>query len=294
MRGPREYLKPSTVAEALRLREATPDARFIAGGTDLWVRMRQHHGCETPLAFVSLRSVRELSGLDLGDPLRGDPVRIGAMVTLSDLALSAPLRGRFPALVGAALAMGSVQIRNVATVGGNLCNASPAADLAPALLAYDARVEIRSVAGRRETPLADLFLAPGRTSLQPGELLAAVLLPSQGLFAKAAFLRRGRVRMDLALASVAVRLEEDAGVLKGVRVAVGAVAPTPRRLPEVEAILEGRRPEPALFAEAGRAAAARVAPITDLRASERYRRHLVGVLVRRAFERLCNEGVHAS
>lgn len=287
MRCPREYHKPATVAEAIRLREATPGARFIAGGTDLWVRMRR--GYEAPPELVSLRAVRELSDLDLGEP-----ARIGALVTLADLARSAGCRGRFPALVDAALAMGSVQVRNVATVGGNLCNASPAADLAPALLAYDARAEIRSAKGRRETALADFFLGPGRAALEPGEILAAVLVPSPGRGARSAFLRRGRVRMDLALASVAVRLEEDGGVLKGVRVAVGAVAPTPRRLPEVEALLEGRRPEPALFAEAGRAAAGCVAPITDLRASEGYRRHLVGVFVRRALERLCKEGTHAS
>ncbi len=281
-----EYHKPTTLAEALRLREATPGARFIAGGTDLWVRMRQ--GREAPPALVSLRAVRELSALD-----PGDPARIGAGVTLSELAKHERIRGRFPALVEAALAMGSVQIRNVATVGGNLCNASPAADLAPALLSYDARVEIRSASGRREIPLACFFAGPGRTSLAPGELLAAVLIPSPGPGARAAFLRRGRVRMDLALASVAVRLEETGGVLKGVRVAVGAVAPTPRRLPEVEALLEGKRPDPALFAEAGRLAAAGVAPITDLRASEGYRRQLVGVLVRRALARLCGEDAHA-
>lgn len=286
VRGLREYLRPATLAEAIRLQAATPGARFIAGGTDLWVRMRK--GLEAPPALVSLRAVRELSGLDLGDP-----VRIGALVTLADLAGSAGIRERFPALAEAALAMGSIQIRNVATVGGNLCNASPAADLAPPLLALDARMVIRSAKGPRETALADFFQGPGRTALAPGEILEAVLVPCPGPGAKAAFLRQGRVKMDLALVSVAVLLEEAAGVLKGARVAVGAVAPTPRRLPEVEAILEGRRPEPERFAEAGRVAAGCVSPITDLRTSEEYRRHLVGVLVRRALERLCKEGTHA-
>ncbi|MFQ5844440.1 MAG: FAD binding domain-containing protein, partial [Planctomycetota bacterium] len=186
--------------------------------------------------------------------------------------------------------LGSPQIRNVATVGGNLCRAAPGADLAPPLLVHEARVRLRGAAGSRDLPLEEFMLGPGETCLGPGEVLGAVLLDPPPAGARTVFLKKGRVRMDLSLVSVAVLLELEGKRCRRARVAAGSVAPTPLRLRRVEALLEGRPITPAVAAEARAAAAAEVAPITDVRATESYRRRIAGVFVERALSRLLGWG----
>jgi carbon-monoxide dehydrogenase medium subunit len=274
-----DYYRPRTFDEALELQEKIPGARFIAGGTDVMVKIR--NGDLRPPALISLRSIPELSGIE-----EEEVTRIGAMTTISELIEHPTLQKRYPVLVKAARRHSGPQIRNVATIGGNLCNCSPCADTATPLLVLDARIRLRSAAGSREAPLDELFRGPGETCLASGEILTDILLDTQPKDAKAAFLKKGRVSMDLAVASVAVLLEMDGTACRRARVAAGSVAPVPLRLKKVEELLEGNALSGKILYRAQETAAESVSPITDVRATEAYRRRLVGVYVRRAIEAL--------
>jgi len=240
---------------------------------------------DRPSSLISLRAVAELAGI-----AHGKPTRIGALTLVADLAADEGLKARYPALVEAADRLGSPQIRNAATIGGNLCRAAPCADLAPPLLVYEARAKIRRPGGVREVPIEEFMRGPGVTCLEPGELLTDVLLDPPSAGARSTFLKKGRVRMDLSLASVAVLLATEGGICRRVRVAAGSVGPTPLRLREVEALLEGQALTSALVAEAGKVASASVLPISDVRTTAEYRRTIVGVYVRRALAALADRG----
>ncbi|MCC7071544.1 MAG: xanthine dehydrogenase family protein subunit M [Deltaproteobacteria bacterium] len=271
------YHRPATLDAALVLKAREPTARYVAGGTDLWVQARKRKAAPVPL--ISLQNIAELRGISVGD--KG--LRIGATTPLSDLLRHELVRAELPALAMALGTLASQQIRNVATVAGNLCNASPAADTAPPLLVHDASVELRGASGARTVSLASFLVGPGKTTLAPGELLAAIVVPRPAKGTKSAFLRQGRVAMDLSLASVAalVCIEDDRQA-PVVRLAAGAVGPVPMRLPKAEAALAGRPLDAAALVAAAEVAADEVAPITDLRASAGYRRRLVRVLCERA------------
>ncbi len=276
-----QYHRPGTIEEAFHLAAANPGARLIAGGTDLLVQMN-HGRVETP-ALISLRGLPELGGIAVTDR-----VRIGATVPLADVGFHPVVAQRFPALAGAIAILGSRQIRNVATVGGNLCNASPAADTAPALLIYGASVELRGADSTREITLEEFLLGPGETALEPGEILTAILLelPREGT--RSVFLRKGRVMMDLAITSVAALVEMNGIKWAKVRMAAGAVAPVPSRLRETERLIEGEE-SPLDAGTRERAIAAvrsEISPITDLRSTADYRLHLTGVLADRALQLL--------
>ena len=278
------YHRPGTLAEALELMAGEPGARFVAGRTDLMVRIRD--GSLRPASLVSLRNIPELSGVTLGD----DGARIGAATPIGDLATDAGLMSSYRVLVEAARALGSVQIRNAATIGGNLCNASPCADTAPPLLVTEATVRIVGPDGERELPIEEFFTGPGLTRLGRDEILAEIKIPPQAPGVRATFLKKGRVAMDLSQVSVAVLLDSDGGSCVRARVAAGSVAPRPIRLREVEAVLEGGALDDARIARAREVAQGEVQPITDVRATAEYRRHMSGVLVQRAVEALTREG----
>ena len=278
------YHRPTTLAEAFRLKAEVPDARFVAGGTDVLPHVRD--GKIRPPALISLRRVRELDGVDTSAP---DVTRIGGLTRVADLVADAELARRLPALVQGARRLGSAQIRNVATVGGNLCNASPCADLAPPLLVHDARVLIEGPGGARELALEEFFVGKGATRLQAGEILTAVLVDTPPARTAARFDKIVRVRMDIALASTAVLLRVEAGRITRARAAAGSVAPRPVRLPAVEKLLEGRPPSDELAREAGVLARTEITPIDDVRATAAYRLHVIGVLVERAVAALSAE-----
>jgi len=271
------YHRPLTLAEAFRLkREAGPDARFIAGGTDLMV------GQEQPATLISLRSIAGLSGIDFGPP-----TAIGALTLVADLLDNTAIAASYPSVAQACHLFASMQIRNAATVGGNLCNASPAADLAPPFLIHGARVGIHGANGPREIALEEFLLGPGRTALGDHEVLTHVLLDVPAPGTRSLFSRKTRVRMDIALASVAVLLEIDDGVCTKARLAAGAVAPTPLRLTAVEQLLEGKRITPKLMADAAELGKNSISPVDDIRTTADYRRRIIGVYIRRALEELC-------
>lgn len=270
-----DYFRPHSLEEAFQLKRTIPGARFISGGTDLMVQIKNRE--LKPTALISLRSIPGLAAIQVN----GD-TRIGALATISDLIKHPDLRYKYPVLIEAAKRLGSVQIRNVATIGGNLCNCSPSADMATTLLVLDAKIRLQSTKANREVPLNEFFLGPGETCLARDEILTDILLEPPSQNAKATFLKKSRVEMDLAIASVAVLLEMEGERCHKVRLAAGSVAPVPLRLYKVEALLEGVTISKKLVAEAQQLAAASVSPITDIRATEEYRRHIIGIFVIRA------------
>lgn len=264
-----EYHRPRSVAEATALLSA-PGARPIAGGTDLMVQARG--GRSDPRALVDLNFVPGLAELGVGP---GGGLRIGATVRLARLEID-PLCLAYPLLAEAAATVGSIQVRNRATLAGNLCNGSPAADTAPALLCYEAVVHVVGPAGRRDVPIEDFWRGPGQTALGPGEWVEAVGLPPPAPHG-ACYLKLGRtLGVDLAVTGVAALVSA-----AEVRLAAASVAPTPRRLRPVEAVLAaaapGSRPD------LGPAMRAAIAPIDDTRASAAYRQAMTAVLAHRAW-----------
>lgn len=277
------YHRPRTWSELSTLLASEPAAQVVAGGTDVMVRVKQR--LVRPKALVSLRGVPELRGIEVADRV----IRIGAATPLADIIEHAVVRERVPVLVQALQRLGSQQIRNVATLGGNLGNASPCADSAPALLVLGATLRLRRGSSVREIPIEALFASPGSTCLEPGELIADIVVePVPG--ARAMFLKKSRVYMDLAQASVAALVCAEGAKCTSIRIAAGAVAPTPLRLTEVERLIEGQRVTPELLDQAQQVASRSIAPISDVRASEGYRRTVVGVFVKRALAGLFDLG----
>jgi len=274
---PFNYLAPTRLDEALSL--LTPQAVPLAGGTDLFLRMERRQ--TQPDTVVDLKRIPGMDGVEAVD----GGVRIGALALMETLAASPLLSDRYDALPQSARVVGSIQTRNRATVGGNLANASPAADTATPLMALGATVEAADAGGTREIPLGELFLGPGRTALREGELLTAVRLPALPARAGSAFQRCVRTAMDIALVNSAAFMRLDAdGVVVEARIALGAVGPTPLRAPAAENRLEGRPFDPAAAEEAAECAAEDARAIDDVRASADYRREMVRVLTRRAVE----------
>ena len=272
------YHRPATVQEALTLL-AQPDLRPLAGGTDLIPQWRE--GRRPAAGMLDLKFIPELIICEFSAE---QGARIGAALPCADLYAQSWLAKNYPALDDAARLIGGWQIQNRASLGGNLCNASPSADGVPALIVDGATAEIVSATGRRSVPVENFCTGPGKTVLQPGELLLAFVLPVPATRSGSAYLRfTPRAEMDIALCGAAARLQLDAdGKIGSVKIALGAVAPTAIRVPEAEKILLGRKPDEAVFAEAATAAMTAARPISDPRASADYRRQLVGVLTRRA------------
>ncbi len=274
-----DYLRPKSLKEALQQKKTIAGAKFISGGTDILVQIKNRE--LQPPALISLRSIPELATIEINGG-----ARIGALATISDIIQHNELGLNYPVLVEAARRLGSVQIRNVATVGGNLCNCSPSADMALPLLILEAKVRLRTAKARREIQISEFFKGPGESCLSSDEILTDIILDPPHQKAKAAFLKKGRVKMDLAIASLAVLLEMEGGRCRKARIAAGSVAPTPLRLSKVETLLEGAATAKDLVSKAQQLAREIVSPITDVRATEEYRRQIVGVYVKRGLEKI--------
>jgi CO/xanthine dehydrogenase FAD-binding subunit len=276
------YAEPTTVDEALEaLGQLAPDAAIVAGGTDLVVGARSGKRA-LPDALVSIHRVAELEGHTGG---RGEPLRLGALVTHATLEREPLVRASYSALSDAAALVGSPATRHVGTLGGNLANASPAMETGSPLLVFDASVELASPAGRRTLPLTDFLLGPARTALGEGELVTAVGVPELPARSGSAYLRlEYRRAMEIAVVGAAALVVLDDGVVADVRIALTAVAPTCIRATTAEEALRGREPTEAVLAEAAAASAEHASPIDDVRAPADYRRAMVPVIVRRALE----------
>lgn len=276
---PYDYLTPRTIPEAIEaLTSYRGEARVIAGGTDLLLKMKA--GRLAPKAVINIKRIPELRGLASNSHLR-----IGALTTLEELRRSPDVRAQLPALAHAASTMASVQVRHLATVGGNLCNAAPSADLAPILIALRAVALIVGPDGERRVPLDSFFLGPGKSVLAPNELLVAVDVP--WATGPARYLKHSpRNCMDIAVVGVGIALEARDGKCEDARLVLGAVAPTPLRARWAEAELVSGPCTPDRFETVARIAAEESKPIDDVRGSAWYRRKMVEVLTRRALNEL--------
>jgi CO/xanthine dehydrogenase FAD-binding subunit len=274
------YAAPEDLSTAARLL-ATENTTLLAGGTDLMPQTQAGTKPHAPL-LLNLRRIPDLHGISLRD----STIRAGAAVTITEILHEPLLQQHAPVLPATADCFASDQIRNVATLGGNICNASPAGDMIIPLLLLDAEVELVSWADdelqTRRMLLCDFFVGPGQTMLQPQELLAAVLFPIPRSGFVAHFRKFGtRPAMDISVVSVGVGGVHANGSLHKARVALGAVAPIPLRGRQTEAIIEGKPLDESRITEAAEQAAAEISPIDDVRASAWYRRQLVRVLTKR-------------
>jgi xanthine dehydrogenase iron-sulfur cluster and FAD-binding subunit A len=272
-----EYCAPATIEEALTLL-GRAGARPIAGGTDLLIHMRA--GMASPTSLV------DLAGLDLSYiRVEAGVIKIGAMTTIAKLLASKSVQGNFTCLAEAAEEFGAIQTRSMATLGGNLCSAVPSADLAPPLLVLAAQVRIAGRNGGRVLALEHFFSGPKKSVLAAGEILTEIEVPLPPPRTGTSFLKLGRRQaMTLAVVNVAalVSLAEDGRTVETVRIALGAVAPTPLRTKQAESIIQGQELSESLIEEAASTAAVEIAPISDLRATAEYRRDVSQVLVKRA------------
>jgi len=289
---PFAYHRAETLAQALELLETQgPEVKVLAGGTDLVLGLKEKR--LKPTGIVDIQPVKELEYIRQEGSQEGLRIHIGALTRHADLAASPLIREQAPVLAQAAGLIGSVQIRNLGTLGGNLANGSPAADSAPPLLALDARVVLAGPKAEEELPLRSFFLGPGETRLKPGLLLKEVVLDLPQGRGEGRYLKLMRKKaVDLALVGVAFQAELDPSGqgLARAAIALGGVAPTPIRAAEAEERLLGLGKEEALAALPGaaRAAAAATRPISDLRASADYRRAMVEAFVRRGGREIIN------
>lgn len=275
------YEAPRTLAEAIKLlSDHGQDARPLCGGTDIIIQMRA--GLRRPTHLVDVKQVPELRELRY-DAATG--LRLGAAVPCVEVYENADVTRHYPGLAEAAHLIGSLQIQNRASVGGNLCNASPAADTTPALIALRAKARIAGPKGEREVPVEEFCTAPGRTVLGPGELLVQLLIPPPAPRSSDAYLRLiPRNEMDIAIVGVGAAVTLDSDKVKAARVALAAVAPQPLFVPQAGEALAGKKLDDAAIDTAARAAMDASSPIDDMRGTAEYRRHVVGVLTRRALK----------
>lgn len=278
-----EYLKPKTIEEVVDLLDVYGDkAKIIAGGTDLLVEMKMDK--LHPAYLINIARVPALRYLTVEKGLR-----IGALTTFRELEKSPAIRDRYTAVFEAAQSVSSVQIKQMGTIGGNLCHGSPAADSAPPLISFGAKIRVVNRGNERVLPLEELFTGPGKTILSPKEILSEVLVPESKKNMGSAFFKMARVSSDLSKVSVAVVIERDEEHCRDIRIVLGAVAKIPLRIKGAEEVLRGKRLSEELIIKTGLRASEEIQPIDDIRSTAWYRREvskiLVGDAIRLAWKR---------
>lgn len=279
-----EYMAPSSLKEAFHLlKEYQNKARLLAGGTDLIPKMKKR--AIAAEMIIDLNRIPGLTGIEI----RGDRLHIRGLTRLAEIKESPLVKEKAPALAQAIGLMASPPIRNRATIVGNLCTASPAADTAPPLLVLDALVKMESIRGERIVPLSEFFLGPEKTVKRPDEILTEVIIPVQE--GNSAFMKLGRRKaFTLAVVSAAAFVRTRKGKFEEVRVALGAVAPIPMRGRKVEEALKGSEVNEQKIVQAAERVREEVSPITDVRASAEYRKDMSYVLTRRILEQVGGRG----
>jgi len=280
-----KFYSPSSLGEALELlKQNKGNAKLLAGGTDLVLQMKRK--VVTPEVIISLLEIDELRRIEKVE----GALRVGATVTHSTLENSELLHDGFQILSSSAKKVGSPQVRNRGTLGGNLCNASPAADTSPAMLVLGAQVYVVSQEGERNIPIDLFFTGPGSCAIEEAEILKDVIIPEQPPETLGVYLKLGRRRgMDVALASVAVLVMFEGkgeASIRRCRIGLGSVSPTPIRAKRAEEFLRGRVLEEKVIQEAGEYVQSECCPISDIRASAEYRKEMVRVLCVRAMKQL--------
>lgn len=274
-----EYVAPRTYAAAVEALSTLTKAQILAGGTDVVLQLR-HGGGPGSATLIDIKRIRGAADVRSGST----GLTIGPAATMSQLEQMPQVVQIYPALAQGAAAVGSAQIRNRATVVGNICNAAPCADTAPGLIVLGARARILGPEGRRTLSIEDLMIGPGKTALAPGEMVTAIRVPAPKALSGSAYARHTpRNSMDIAVAAAAaaVDLDDDGATCRQVRICLGAVAPTPLRARAAEKLLQGDQVTDEALDAAAVAAADACQPISDVRASAGYRCELARVLTRR-------------
>ncbi len=286
---PLNIFQPTSLREAsAMLKENGPGGHFLAGGTDLVIAIKEKG--LVPKYIVDLKRIPSLSGIR--EETDGS-LTIGAMTTMRDVEISPVICRRYPFLAQSAAEVGSIQIRNRATVGGNMANATPSADVAPSLLVLGAKARINGTDGERLIDLEDFFRGPGQTVLRPEEILTAVLVPRSDERLVGEYIKFSpREMMDLAYVGVAVAFIFNKAEKKceGVRIALGAVSPTPMRARRAEAVLENQILTEETAEHAGQEASKECKPISDVRSSAEYRKEMVRAMTKRALLNAASRG----
>jgi CO/xanthine dehydrogenase FAD-binding subunit len=272
------YESPKTVQEAIKLLAAHGEkARPLCGGTDLIIQMRA--GVRRPEHVVDVKNIDEMRRISFS---MQHGLRLGAAVPCIEISENADMRKYYPGLTEAAHLIGSLQIQSRASVGGNLCNGSPAADTTPALIALGAKCRVVGAKGERMVAVEDFCTAPGRTVLQPGELLVEFHIPTPARHSSDAYLRFiPRNEMDIAVVGVGASVTLDCDKVKAARIGLGAVAATPIVATKAAESLIGKKLDAAALETAGRLASEAASPIDDMRGTAEFRSHVTGVLTRR-------------
>jgi carbon-monoxide dehydrogenase medium subunit len=276
-----EYHEPSTLEEALKLlHELGGNARVLAGGTDLLVKMKQK--IEKPKHVIS---VARIPGLNEIVPRNGHAITVGAGATAAALSRHELVRDRFIPLALAAGRLGAPMIRNRATIGGNLVNARPAADLPPACMVLDASLKLKSASGERDVSVNEFFRGPGETVIEPNELLVSIHVETPPPWSGGSYIKLGaRKTLEISMVNVATKLtlQSADGPIVDAKIALGAVAPTPVRAHASEELLKGAMPSQELFQQAGEVGVGMCSPITDHRGTLEYRCMMIEVLIKRS------------
>lgn len=279
-----DYHKPTTLEQAISLlTKYREEAKLLAGGTDVIVEIRNK--ALYPKAIIDLKSIPDLHGVRK----EKETLRIGALVTIREIETSSLFKEEFSILAGAAKVLGSIQVRNRATLGGNICHASPAADMVPPLIGLKSKVKIVGSCGERLMELEDFLAGPGKTKLELGEILKEIIIPKQSPNCKGVYLKLSpRKLTDLAVVGVAIVLWGDRErKCEDLRITLGSVAPRAIRAKDAERTLIGNKVDERLIYETSEKAMKEASPITDIRGSDWYRREMVKVLIERGLRELC-------
>jgi CO/xanthine dehydrogenase FAD-binding subunit len=283
-----DYLMPRKIDEVLDALQHSRDGshKVYAGGTDVIPKMKRRL-IKAPEVLIDLKGVSDLDYIEYDG---FDGLKIGPLTTVSDVADSKIVKDHFPLLAQAANSIASRQIRNRATIAGNICNAVPSADSAPALLCLESRIICSSLKGSRTIEMGRFFTGPNQTVLKPDEILKEIQVPNMPERSKGVYLKLStRSRMDLALVGVAAILSLESGSIRDARIGLGAVAPTPMRAKKAEESLVGNRISEETIEKAAKLAAEESKPISDHRASAEYRKMMVEVLVKRALHQVLSD-----
>lgn len=273
-----EYFTPNTIKEALHLLDQYgSDANVIAGGTDLLVQMKNE--VISPSHLINIMKISEMSFIKAEEGW----LRIGAATKWHEVVEFCAKDRKYTALYEASCSLGKVQVRNMGTIGGNLCTASPAADSAPALLVFNSRVKLTSAQGERIISLEDFFKGVNLTAMAPNEIMTEIQIPSINNGMGSAFMKITRVGADISKISCAVALERQGDICASCKIAMGAVAPVPMRIDQAVRIVIGKKIDAFLVEEMGKKVSEEINPITDIRSTTEYRRKTAAILLKDVF-----------
>ncbi len=281
-----DYFEPTSLNDAISLLLRYGDqGRPLAGGTDLLVKLSRR---EIKVDYlINLKRIPEINRIKYGDGF----LEIGCITTINEIKSSPLIRDKFGVLSYAAGKLGSPQIRNLATIGGNICNASPAADMVPPLMVLGARLKIIGPEGERILPIERFFKGPSETVLNKGEILKSIEIPLPSLNTRSVYIKHSvRRAMDLAIVGVAIAVEIKDGICEDIRIGLGAVAPTPVRAERSEELMRGKEVNKELIEKVAEEASHEISPISDIRGSAEYRRDMVRVLTERGLKELIYGG----